>query len=85
MYEVCIDSVGPFPADKDNYKYIIVIIDSFTRYLTLHRSVDTSAKAAGEALFNHCCTYGVPKMIHTDNGAQYVNSLISTLTNLFNI
>ena len=85
MYEVCIDSVGPFPADKDNYKYIIVIIDNFTRYLTLHRSVDTSAKAAGEALFNHCCTYGVPKMIHTDNGAQYVNSLISTLTNLFNI
>jgi hypothetical protein len=71
-YEVCIDSVGPFPVDKDGYKHIIVIIDSFTRYLpylTLHRSVDTSAKAAGESLFNHCCTYGVSKMIHTDNGA----------------
>jgi hypothetical protein len=51
MYEVGIDNV-PFPADKDGYKHIIVIIDSFTRYLTLNRSVDTSAKAAEEALFN---------------------------------
>jgi hypothetical protein len=85
MYEVCIDSVGPFPADKDDCKHIIVIIGSFTRYLTLYRSVNTSDKVAGKALFNHCCTYGVPKMIHTDNGAQYVNGLISTFTKLFKI
>jgi hypothetical protein len=83
MYEVCINSVGPFPADKNDYKHIIVIIESFTRYLLLYRSVNTSAKVAGEALFNDCCTYGVPKTIHINNGAQCVNSLISTLTRLF--
>ena len=60
--------------------YIVVIIDNFTRYVTLHRCKDTTAKAAGTALFDHCCTYGVPKVIHTDNGSQYVNALISTLT-----
>jgi hypothetical protein len=78
MKEVCIDSVGPFPADKDGYKLIIVINYSLTRHLTLHRSVNTSAKAAREAQFNHCCSYGVPKLIHTGYEAQYVNSLIST-------
>jgi hypothetical protein len=29
MYEVGIDIIGPFPADKDGYKHIIVTIDNF--------------------------------------------------------
>jgi transposase InsO family protein len=65
--------------------YIVVIIDNFTRYVTLHRCMDTTARAAETALFDHCCIYGVPKVIHTDNGSQYVNALISKLTKLFNI
>jgi transposase InsO family protein len=83
MYELCIDTVGPFPRDEEGFMYIVVIIDSFTRYVTLHRCKDTTARAAGTALFDHCCIYGVSKVIHTDNESQYVNALISTLTNLF--
>jgi hypothetical protein len=63
----------------------VVIIDSFTRYVTLHACKDTSGRSAGEALFEHCCTYGVPKEIHTDNGTQYKNSMMSELASLFNL
>ena len=55
MHKVYIDSVGPFPVDAEGYTYIIVIIDSFTRYVTLHRCKDTTAKTAGEA----CLTIAV--------------------------
>jgi hypothetical protein len=85
MYELCIDTVSPFPRDEEGFIYIVVIIESFTRYVTLHRCVDTKARATGTAVFDHCCIYGVPKVIHTDNGSQYVNALISTLTKLFNV
>ena len=85
MHEVHMDTVGPWAPDKDGYTQVIVIIDNFTRYVTLHRSKDTTAKAAAEAFFNHCCTYGVPKVIHSDNGTQYVNILISDLTKMFNV
>jgi transposase InsO family protein len=83
MYELCIDTVGPFSRDDEGFMYIVVIINNFTRYVTLHRCKNTMARAAGTALFDHCCTYGVPKVIHTDNGSQYVYALVSTLTKLF--
>jgi transposase InsO family protein len=68
--------VGLFPRDEEGFIYIVVIIDSFTRYVTLHRCVDTTARA-GTALFDHCCIYGVPKVLHTDNGSQYVNQYVN--------
>jgi transposase InsO family protein len=85
MKELHIDTVGPFPKDISGSLHIIVIIDNFTRYVTLHASANTSAEEAAKALFNHCCVYGVPSNIHTDNGSQYCNMLISSLTNFFNI
>jgi hypothetical protein len=85
MFELCIDTVGPFPRDDEGFIYIVVIIDNFTRYVTLHRCVDTTARAAGTAVLDHCCIYDVQKVIHTNNGSQYVNALISTLTKLFNV
>ena len=65
--------------------YVIVIIDNFTRYVTLHASLSIHAEEAGLALFTHCCTYGVPTTIHTDNGSQYCNQLIASLTQRFKI
>jgi hypothetical protein len=50
-----------------------------------HAFAIKSAEEAEMALFNHCCVYGVPSNIHTDNGSQYCNILISSLTNHFNI
>jgi hypothetical protein len=85
MYKLCIDTVGPFPIDEEENTYIVVIIDSFTRFVTLHPCKDTSGKSAGIALFEHCCTYGIPKEIHTDNGTQFKNSLIGTMATLFNL
>ena len=84
MYKLSLDTVGPIDPDEEGYKYVIAFIDNFTRYTTLHRVKDTSAKAAAEALFEHCCTYGVPKEIQTDNGTQFKNSLVSNLTSLYN-
>ena len=59
MKELYIDTVGPFPKDISGALHIVVIIDNFTRYVTLHASASTSAEEAAKALFNHCCVYGV--------------------------
>ena len=85
MRDLHIDTVGPFPKEVSGNMFIIVIIDSFTRYVTLHASLSTTAEEAGLALFTHCCTYGVPNSIHSDNGSQYCNQLISSLTHRFQI
>ena len=85
MRELHIDTVGPFNTDRHGIAHVVVIIDNFTRYCTLHGSASTSAEEAGTALFKHCCVYGVPDTIHTDQGSQYCNNLISSLTHSFKI
>ena len=85
MRELHIDTVGPFPLDNTGALHIVVIIDNFTRYTTLHPAPNVSAEEAAIALFKHCCVYGVPDIIHTDQGSQYCNSLISSLTACFKI
>ena len=76
MERINIDTIGPLPADKHGNVYIIVIIDCFSRWMRLIPSKDvTAADAARLALYPWICDYGVPEVILTDNGTQFVNEL----------
>jgi transposase InsO family protein len=73
------------PPDERGNKYIIVIIDIFSRYVTLHARTDTTGDEAARALHTHISTYGVPASIQTDNGSQFINQIISRMTELYGI
>ena len=45
-----IDPIGPMDEDADGNKYILVVIDCFTRWVELFPLPDTTAKAAADAL-----------------------------------
>ena len=76
MERLAIDSMGPFPEDEDGNKYLIVIIDCFTRYVKLYPAKSTEAVHAVKALLQWVGTFGSPSQIISDNGSQYVNQLI---------
>ena len=67
-----IDFVGPYP-DKG---YVLVIIDTFTRWIELYPSVDATAKSALEGLLQHFGRYGCPRLIRSDRGPHFANELI---------
>ena len=71
-----IDTIGPLPPDENDNKYIIVIIDTFTRYVELYpvRSVD--AEHAVLAINAHIGRYGTPKQIVSDGGTQFINNMM---------
>ena len=75
-----IDTIGPLPPDKDGNKYIMVIIDVFSRFIELHPIPDLAAATAApkivETISRYCCT---PSQILTDNGTQYCNALSEQL------
>ena len=85
MNRVAIDTIGPLPEDGLGNKYIITIIDSFTRLVELIPSKDTGAISAANALIQWICRYGIPSQIVCDNGTQYANELIETLCTMFHI
>jgi hypothetical protein len=76
MDTVNIDTIGPFPADEQGNKYVIVIIDAFSRWNMLIPTVDATAKSAAYALIQWMGFFGIPSNIVSDNGTQYVNTLI---------
>jgi hypothetical protein len=67
-----IDFVGPYP-DKG---YVLVIIDTFTRWIELYPSEEATAKAALEGLLQHFGRYGCPRLIRSDRGSHFANELI---------
>ena len=79
---VNIDTIGPLPEDELGNKYIIAIIDCFSRFLELYPAKDATAAAASEALFQSFGRFGTPQEILSDNGSQYVNELITQFAEL---
>lgn len=74
-----IDTIGPLPIDEYGNKYIIVIIDCFSRFVMLYPAIDATAKSAAQALLHCIGMFGAPAQLLSDNGPQFVNSIIDEL------
>ena len=77
MEVVAIDTITGFPTTAEGYNSIIVMIDSFTRFVELFPTKDLTARSAASALVNFCSRYGMPKTLLSDNGSQFVNAMVA--------
>ena len=77
-----IDTIGPVDSDDDGNKFILVIVDCFTRWVELFPMPDTSAISAAEAILQHVGRYGIPSTIRSNRGSQFVNEIITQLIQL---
>ena len=82
---LCCDITGPLP-NSDGYSYILGIIDVFSRYVALIPLKDISAKTITEKLLERWIAYfGIPKIIHSDNGIQFKSGIMKELCNKLEI
>jgi transposase InsO family protein len=82
MKWLCIDTIGELPESgpPGGYKFVLVVLDTFTRWVELYPLRSTGAIEAAEALLDHFCRYGEPNDLQSDRGNQFVNSLIEAIT-----
>ena len=85
MQRLNVDAIGPLPISERGHTHILVVIDTFTRFVELYPIVDTSGIEAAYALINHAGRYGIPNEILSDNGPQFVNKIIESLTSLLKV
>jgi hypothetical protein len=72
MQRIAMDTIGPFP-EVTTFKFIIVLIDTFTRYVEIFPSQTVSATSAANALWRHICRFSTPIEMITDRGTHFMN------------
>jgi hypothetical protein len=67
---ISMDSIF-MPTSSRGNKYLLVIIDSFSRYIDVYPIPDLTAATALECLIKFMSNFGIPSHICTDNATQF--------------
>jgi hypothetical protein len=79
MQRLNIDTIGPLPMSSHGHQYIMVVIDTFTRYVELYPTYGVNGVEAVEAIIQHVGRWGCPSIISTDGGTQFQNNDVMDL------
>ena len=77
-----VDIVGPLPPSQ-NYRYLLTVVDRFTRWPEAIPLVDAQTTTCAKALALHwIARFGVPAELTSDRGSQFASELWATLSQL---
>ena len=81
------DILGPLtPSQPDKYKYVLLLVDSFTRWCECFPLRTKEAKEVAHVLFTHIFTrYGAPSSIVSDKGQEFMGKIVKSLCELFRV
>ena len=81
-----IDFVGPMPASAQGNRYILTVRDCFTRWIEGFPTMDMTAATVASLLEKEIFTrYGLPEVIHSDQGTNFTSSLLQEVYKELNI
>src|SRR6185437_6160984 len=79
-----IDLVGPLPITTQTNRYIIVATDYLTRWPKAKAVPDAGANTLAQFIFEEIiCRHGTPKIIHSDQGRNFISETIRILYEKF--
>lgn len=73
FHTVHADHLGPFIRSRKKNSYILVIVDSFTKYIHLAPVRSTKSKASIKVFQNYFSLFGVPTRLITDRGTSFTS------------
>ena len=77
--KLAVDLVGPFPRSKHGFKYILTGICLASRYPEAIPIRDMSAATVAEGLFEMFSRTGVPRVLLSDQGTQFMSALVRSM------
>jgi transposase InsO family protein len=79
----CMDYIGPFPETQAKNRYILLVVECFTRYpLAIACQRDDAITAASFLYSQVFCHYGPPIEILSDNGTHFVNKIVDNFLDI---
>lgn len=83
---VAVDILGPLPETLNKNKYILVIVDYFSKWTEAFPLPNQEAHSIARVLVEEwVCWYGVPRRLHSDQGRNFEYSLFKELCKLLQI
>ena len=80
---VAMDLLDVSVISAKGYKYILVVCDYFTKYTEAYPLKDKMARSVADALMDLWLPrYGFPLFLHSDQGKEFDNAMIHTLSEL---
>jgi transposase InsO family protein len=86
MEKVHMDIMGPFPLSTKGNRYILAIVDQFTKWIEAVALPDQTAEMVAKATVdNFFSRFGCPLEIVTDQGTNFTSQLFTELCRLLGI
>ena len=80
------DIIGPLPKTERGNRYILTIVDHFTKHVEAYLLQDQEAVSVARVFLNEfVLRYGVPYVIHTDQGTNFESNLFKEICKLLGI
>ncbi|BHF71059.1 hypothetical protein SprV_0401411300 [Sparganum proliferum] len=77
---VGVDIIGPIAPSVRGNRYILVMVDFFTKMAEVEPLPNMSADTVAQAIFNGwVCRWGAPDQIHSDRGTSFENAVLHSL------
>ena len=68
-----IDILGGLPTTKDKYKYVLLVVDSYSKWSEAFPLRTQEATEVAAVLFKEViCRYGAPNVLVSDRGQQFL-------------
>ena len=83
---VVIDIIGQLPKTDRGNRYILTVVDNFTKHVEAYALADQEATIVARMFLNEFVSwYGVPYVLNTDQGANFKSNLFIELSQILNI
>lgn len=70
-----VDFKGPLPSKPGGNKYLLTVVDEFSRFVFAFPTKDTSSESAIRCLCSLFSTYGMPEYVHSDRGSAFTSGM----------
>lgn len=80
---VGLDIIGPLPATKQGNKYIITLVDYFTKWPEAKAIPDIKSEQVIKFLTEVIARHGPPEIIITDNGSSFISDITKMMIDLY--
>jgi hypothetical protein len=85
MDYISIDYIGPLSESYNGKTHVLVMIDSFSRFVELFATKQPTAEEAANCLVEFVGRYGRPIAIRSDQGVEFDNKVIQNFCKLLDI